>query len=299
MTRHSSQNGALNFRIVGAQESPMRDLYHYMLSISWSRLLGLAALGYIAGNLVFALLFLLGGDCVENAEPGSFLDAFWFSVQTLSTIGYGGMAPKTIYAHILVTIESFIGLLSVAMGTGLIFAKFARPMAKISFSNCMVVCPRNGVPCLMFRMANDRGNQIVEAKLNVSVLLQEVSSEGHHMRRFHKLKLERSESPVFALSWLVIHPLDEESPLFGLSPENVNDTMSIVISLTGIDETFAQEIYGRYHYAPSSIQFDAKFVDIIGFDPDGTVVLHREKLDQTEPMEAAQSVVRGEFIEEI
>jgi len=185
MTERKPENafreGRFNYEVYGAPLRPLSDMYYFLLSASWGRLLVLAFLAYVLINILFAVLFVLGGDCIENAEPGSFADAFWFSIQTFSTIGYGSMSPTTPYAHVLVTVESFAGLIGVAVGTGLIFAKFARPSARVAFSKQIVVYQRNGVPCLSFRLSNERGSRIVGARLSANVLLEEVSDEGHRM----------------------------------------------------------------------------------------------------------------------
>ena len=172
------------------------DLYHFFLTTTWPRMFAIVLVVYLGTNAVFAVLYLLGGDCIDHAEQGSFGDAFFFSVQTMATIGYGSMFPKTLYAHILVTLEALTGLLGVAMATGLVFAKFARPSARVLFSRHAIVGPRDGIPSLMFRMANERSTQIVEAQLRVVLVRDEVTREGEAVRRFHELKLSRDRTGV-------------------------------------------------------------------------------------------------------
>ncbi len=243
---------------------PISDLYHWLLIISWGKFLILTCLFYFLINIIFAVAYLTTNNGIANARAGSFSDAFFFSVQSLSTIGYGAMYPQTIYAQILVTCEVLVGLLLVAMMTGLMFARFAQPKARVLFSNVAVVCPFNGIPTLMLRVANQRDNRIIEARVKMSLLIDEVSPEGITLRRFYNLDLLRSESPSFRLSWLVMHPIDESSPLYQKDALFLAqcDTEILVI-LTGLDETFSSTIHSRYLYKVKDILWSMRFVDIL------------------------------------
>ncbi len=222
------------------------------------------SLFYLAINVIFANAYLTTGDGIANAQPGSFRDAFFFSVQTMSTIGYGAMYPETFYAQILVTIEVLVGLILVAMVTGLIFVRFSQPTARIIFSNVAVICPFNGVPTLMLRIANKRDNRIIEARIQVSLLKNEISTEAIELRRVYNLQLLRSESPSFRLSWLVMHPIDENSPLYGETAASLLDMdLEIIVILTGLDETFSQTIHARHVYNTYDFRWGMRFVDIL------------------------------------
>ena len=263
--RKSSQN-----KLLKRLKHPFSDLYHWLLVISWWRFLVLLSLFYLVINVVFALAYLTAKDGIANAQSNSFSDAFFFSVQTLSTIGYGAMYPQTIYAQILVVVEVLAGLILVAMATGLMFARFAQPRARVLFSKVAIICPFNRVPTLMFRVANQRNNRIIEARIQVSFLANEVSPEGIELRRFYNLPLLRSESPSFALSWLVMHPIDEFSPLWGDTPESLAQCdASILVILTGLDETFSSTIHSRYIYKVSDLLWSMRFVDILHQKDDG------------------------------
>ena len=243
---------------------PISDLYHWLLIISWGKFLLLTCLFYFLINIIFALAYLTTNNGIANARPSSFSDAFFFSVQSLSTIGYGAMYPQTIYAQILVTCEVLVGLLLVAMMTGLIFARFAQPRARVLFSNVAVVCPFNGIPTLMLRVANQRDNRIIEARMKMSLLLNEVSTEGIELRRFYNLDLLRSQSPSFRLSWLVMHPIDESSPLYQKDALFLAQCdAEILVMLTGLDETFSSTIHSRYLYKVQDILWSMRFVDIL------------------------------------
>ncbi|MBD1834814.1 ATP-sensitive inward rectifier potassium channel 10 [Cyanobacteria bacterium FACHB-472] len=257
------------FNVVGRGDSRFRwgDLYHLILTISWPWFFVLLALGYVIANSLFAIAYLAGGDGIENAQPGSFKDAFFFSVQTMASIGYGAMYPRTLYANFLVTIESLVGLLGIAMGSGLMFARFSRPTARVLFSRVAVISRYDGVPTLMFRAANQRRNFIVEAQINVTMVRNEINREGEFMRRFYDLKLVRSHTPIFALSWTVMHPIDETSPLYGATLETLAQTETdIVITLIGLDETVSQNIHARHSFSDKEILWNMRFVDIFTSD---------------------------------
>ncbi|MBY0400416.1 ATP-sensitive inward rectifier potassium channel 10 [Myxococcota bacterium] len=253
--------------------------------MSWTRLFGLAVVIYAALNVGFAGLYLLGGDCISNAEPGSFVDALSFSVQTLATIGYGVMAPTTVYAHLLVAIEALCGVLSFAMITGIVFAKFSRPTARVLFSDVACVGSHDGRRVLMFRMANERsGSRVVEARVRVTLTKDETTSEGVFMRRFHDLGLVREWTPIFALTWTAMHVIDETSPLFGLDPESLHRVQAeIVVSFSGLDEHLSQPVHARHSYVATEIRFDARFADVMSFDDDGSRVFDLDRFHQTLP----------------
>jgi inward rectifier potassium channel len=240
------------------------DLYHHLLTTTWPRLIGLLTMLYVVANGLFALAYLAEPQSIENARPGSFVDAFFFSVQTMATIGYGRMVPRTLWGNMLVTVEALVGLLGVAMVTGLMFAKFSRPTARVLFSRSAIVAPFEGTPSLMFRMGNARGNNIVEAQVHVVLARNEVTAEGESMRRFHDLELARRQSALFTLSWTAIHPITETSPLRGATPATLQAVdAEIIVSLLGFDEHFSQTVHARHFYRPSDIMWDARFVDIL------------------------------------
>lgn len=262
-------SGRLNVERVGLRYTPLLDLYHALLVTRWwSFLLWMFGV-WLLINLGFALLYRLGGDCLVNARPGSLEDAFYFSVHTMATIGYGTIVPRTEYANLVVVIESFVGMLSQAVMTGLVFAKFSRPTARVLFSRQAVLTRRDQRDVLMFRMANGRANQVVQANLSVVYSYNDVTPEGESTRRLVDLTLTRSITPFFVLSWTAIHVVDETSPLWGLSLEQMReqDTEFFVI-FSGIDETFSQAIHARYSYRPEDL-VRGRFADIISVNERG------------------------------
>ena len=264
--------------VIGAERRGLTDLYHQVLTMPPWGLPVLLAAAYLLANIVFAVLYMLTGG-VDGMQRGSFADAFFFSVQTLSTIGYGGMTPKGLGANIVVTFEAFFGLGLVAVTTGLIFARFSRATARVVFSRVAVITNFEGVPTLMFRAANQRGNQILEAEVMLNLLRQTRTSEGHVFRRFQELKVERARTPMFALTWTVLHTIDESSPLYGATREDLLEWQAeIVIVLSGADDIFAQRIHARHSYLPDEILWNQRFEDVLHLDEAGNRIIDYGRL---------------------
>jgi len=253
---------------VGDRHGLFFDFYARLLRTPWHRVILLFATFYGIANGLFAGLYLLAGDAIQNARSGSFLDAFSFSVQTMATIGYGAMSPRGVAGNALVLVESFIGLLALALTTGIVFAKFARPRAGILFSHRAIIAEYNGVPSLMLRIANSRGSDIADAAVRVTALLSEVTAEGQAMRRFHDVRLLRDRSPLLLMSWLIIHPIDEKSPLHGKSGADWQD-IQIYASVTGIDGVYGQTVYAYHLYVADNVVHGGQFADVIRSLPDG------------------------------
>jgi len=266
----------------GVEREWFGDLYHRTLTIGWPHFFALGSLTYIAANIVFALLYLLQAGSVAKAHPGSLVDAFFFSVQTMATIGYGVMSPATFYANVLMTLETAVGLMFVALTTGLVFARFSRPTARVLFSNVAVVGPFNGVPTLSIRIANQRRNQMLAVEVSVTLVRDELSEEGELTRRFHDLKLMRDHSPVFALTFRVMHPIDADSPLLGMNYETLAEQHAeIVVIAGGVDETLVQPVNARTSYLPHEILWSHRFVDIFGWTQDGRRAIDYRRFHDT------------------
>ena len=277
--------GLPSVTIVGRQTAWFEDLYHLVIGASWPRFFALMGGVFVVLNLGFAVCFFLAPGSVEHARNYSFEDAFFFSVQTLATIGYGGMAPANFYGHLVVTVESFVGLLFSALMTGITFAKFSRPRARIVFSEKCVVTSWNGVPHLMFRMANWRQNLVLETQIRTVLLVSETTLEGDTIRRQIDLPLVRDHSSIFALSFLAMHRIDDGSPLQGvanLERLRAGDA-EILVSLSGTDETVSQVIHGRYRYRLDDVVWNARFVDVLSRDEKGGRVLDYTKFHDVVP----------------
>ena len=273
--------------VKGQDNSRWTDFYHSVLRAPWwAFLAGLAGL-FIAINIVFALAYLADAGGIVNARPGNFWDAFLFSAQTIGSVDYSLMAPKTVYADTVVIIEAFVGFIYLGLLMSVMFARFSRPFARIIFSNVAIVTNFDDVPTLMFRAANQRGNQILDAAISVFIARQQVSKEGMVMRRFEEMRLVRERTPLFSLSWTVMHPIDESSPLHGLTPDRlVEQQIEIIAFLQGTDETLADKIYARYAYGPDDIVWNQRFVDVLSLSPQGRRVVDLNRFHDTEPTTA-------------
>ncbi len=269
---------------IGLRTAPLRDLYHSLLTATWSRFFGIVLVAYMGANLLFALAYLSIGDGIEQARRGSFADAFFFSVQTMATIGYGKMAPNGLAANLLVTFEALVGLLGLALVTGLVFAKFSRPTARVVFSRNAVITRFDGVPSLLVRMANERGNQIAEAQAHLVLLRTERTPEGEEVRRMIDLRLVRGQSAFFAFTWLIVHPITRESPLFGETPESLRaKDVDLVASMTGLDETLSQSVHARHAWTTEQILWGHRFADVLVNGADGRRTIDYRKFHEVEP----------------
>ncbi len=280
---------------VGSPHHALDDLYYFVIASPWPAVLGFIAVAYLAVNVLFAFLYMLGGPgTIAHAHGSRFIDCFYFSVQTMSTIGYGNLYPQTAYAELIVTIEAVVGLLATALATGLVFAKFARPRARVLFSRNVLFNTWDGKKVIMFRVGNARGNDVVEASIRVALLKSETTSEGHSMRRLHDVALRRSMSPVFQMSWLVIHEIDEQSPFFGETFESLSeDKARMIVSLMGLDGTFSQTVHARHVYDWIDFAFDRRFEDVIETLSDGSLRFDYRRFHETRPMSDAPAAAAG------
>jgi inward rectifier potassium channel len=249
----------------------VEDLYHKVLAMPWWRFFVYVTAVWLGTNLVFALVYAIQPGSVANVAD--FEDAFYFSVQTLATIGYGAMAPATRYGHVVVVLEALIGTLGVALVVGVTFAKFARPTARVLFSEKAVVHLRDGVPYLVFRLANWRSNMVVEGQLRVIVLLLQKTREGDVIRTPRELPLVRDRTALFALTWVPMHRIDEQSPFWGgetalriLREQHAE----IFLTFTGLDETIGQPIHAQHRYQLDDVVWNARHADVLSVDADGT-----------------------------
>ncbi len=271
----------------GAPSELRRDLYFFFMEGSWTRLFATFAFTYLLMNVVFACLYLLEPGSIANTGDTSFADAFNFSIQTMSTIGYGALTPATPYGNALVAIEAGIAILGVALATGVIFAKASRPKASALFTNNLLCMTHHGERTLMFRVGNARGSEILDANCSVTVVMEEVSPEGQQMRRLYDLKLVRERSPIFAMSWTVMHLIDEESPLHGVDWTAPGDHLiAFTIILMGHDRTYSQMVSARHTYFPEDIVVDRKFADVISVLDDGRFCVDYDVFHDLEPLAA-------------
>jgi inward rectifier potassium channel len=262
------------------------DIYHRALTVRWPVFFALVAAIFLLLNAAFAGLYQFGTAPIANQYPRGFAGAFFFSVETLSTVGYGDMHPQTVYAHVLATLEIFTGMVSIALVTGLIFSRFSRPRAKIIFADHPVVRVIDGKPTLMVRAANMRQNVIAEAFAQLHLLRLEVSPEGFRWRRIHDLKLVRDRHPIFVLSWSLMHVIDESSPLHGETPESLEAMDSaFLLSIEGVDETTSQSMLARQQWSHHALRWNHRYLDLVSEGADGTNIIDYTVFHDVLPIE--------------
>ncbi len=287
-----NRDGTFNARRSGLSIGQTWSPYHDLLSISWRRFVFSFFLLFMALNLVFALAYALCGPAAlsgpnANTFGSLLLECFFLSVQTLATVGYGHLAPASTAANIIATIEMFFGLLMVAIVAGLVFARFSRPQAKIVFSDHAVIAPYHDGKAMMFRFANMRKNQLVE--LEVKVLFSRIVYEQESpVRRYFQLALERSRVAIIPLHLTVVHEINEQSPLRGMTSQDLAETSAeLIVLVTAMDETFSQTVHARTSYTYEEIEFDARFATVLSLADDGIVEVDLRRFHEIEKVESA------------
>ena len=286
--RFLNRDGTFNVARRGLRRFSTLNLYHFLLTMSWSHFLGLLLLLYFLSNLFFAFLYSSLGassliDTSEIPTESLFVRAFFFSVQTFATIGYGTIHPVGTLPNLLVTLESYYSLLINALITGLVFARFSRPTAKIIFSEPAVVAPYRENTGLMFRLVNNRHSQLIELKAQV-LFSRFTEKDGKTIRRFDVLELERQRVAFFPLAWTIVHPIDENSPMFGMTEEKFREIdAEILVMLSAIDETFSQTVFTRSSYKADEIKFGYKFANLYNNPQNGEPIsIDIRKLSEVE-----------------
>src|ERR1700739_4420018 len=248
------------------------DMSHRCMTASWPSFIGGAVLVFIAFNAVFAMLYWIGNQPIANVPDGQYIDYLYFSIETLSTAGYGDMHPQTHYGHFIAAIELFTGIFSMSLMTGLIFARFSRPSARLLFADSPVVSNHEGAPTLMIRFANERQNVIANATARLWMFKSTITAEGQPFRGFHELPLLRNESPALALSWTLHHVVDENSPLLGLSTDDLAAaSVALMVVVSGYDVVAAQTVHARKAYEHDDIRFGHRYVDVLNISDDGRI----------------------------
>jgi inward rectifier potassium channel len=285
------RSGQFEFVKLNAEKFEWRDTYHFILTLSWPGFAGFVFGIYLLINIVFAALYLLEAHAVAEMRPGSFLDAFFFSVETLATVGYGHMYPETFYGHLITMLEIIVGMFGLAVITGLIFVRFSRPTARIHFSKVAVIAPFDGVPNLMIRLANLRHQAMVEPEFRMILLRNVITAEGDEVRRFRSLKLEFDRLIAFPAVLTVRHWIDEESPLFGMTPEDFQQQdVRIIASIVGVDTVIVAPVqsFGDYNY--EQIEWNRRFVEIYDQNEEGQWTVDYARIDETEDIAPMKSL---------
>ncbi len=296
VTRGSRQrllnpDGTFNVRRTGLPIVSSLNLYHSLLAMSWRMFLLLVLVLYFLSNIIFGVLYTLNGaeaivDTSSEPMTSIFLRGFFFSVQTFATIGYGTIHPAGVIPNLLVTVESYYSLLANALITGLVFARFARPTAKVIFSDVAVVAPYRGISGLMVRLVNGRSNQLIDVRATM-IYARFVEEHGKTVRRFDALELERDRVSFLPLAWTIVHPITPDSPLHGITREEVERTdAELLVLLNATDETFAAVVHTRSSYKPQEVRVGYKFVNIYNAVGDGEPIsIDVRKLSEIEPAE--------------
>jgi inward rectifier potassium channel len=276
--------GQREIETLGLRQRFWSDLYHRCMTVSWPVFFGSAASLFVALNAVFGFLYSLGHEPIANAAQNGPLAYFYFSIETLATVGYGDMHPQTNYGHLIATIEIFTGMSFLAVMTGLIFARFSRPRARFVFASNPVIARHEGRQTLMIRIANARHDMISRATAQLWIVRVERTKEGEQLRRLHELKLDRNEHPIFVLSWNLFHVIDEDSPLHGLKASDLAESDALlVLNVGGVDANSAQQLHARHIYDWGDIRWQHRYRDITSVSPQGRLLLDYTKFHDTVP----------------
>jgi inward rectifier potassium channel len=263
------------------------DLYHRSMTVYWPVFFGIAAAIFVFLNVLFAVLYWLGEHPIANVADNGLLQLFYFSIETLATVGYGDMHPQTDYGHTIATVEIFTGMCFLAVMTGLIFARFSRPRARFVFAEHPVVAIHQAQPTLMIRVANARNNTISQATARLWLIRVEYTAEGRELRRFYELKLDRQEHPMFSLTWTILHTIDESSILYGMPPDDLlKSDATLVLNVSGIDDSSAQRMQDRALYGAAEIRWRYRYRDIASTSPNGRLLIDYTKFHEVIPEDA-------------
>src|SRR3984957_6807796 len=266
----------------GGRLSFWADISHRCMTASWPAFIGGAVLVFVVFTAVFALFYWIGDQPIANVPGGAYIDYLYFSIETLSTAGYGDMHPQTHYGHFIAAVELFTGIFSMSLMTGLIFSRFSRPNARLLFADNPVISNHDGEPTLMIRLANERHNIISNATAKLWLFKNIVSMEGEQLRRFYELPLTQNQNPGLALSWTFYHVLDEKSPLYEVTADDLEAyNASLVVVVSGYDVVAAQTVQARKTYDHSDIRFGHRYVDIIGISEDGRLRIDYGRFHET------------------
>ncbi len=277
--------GQFEFLKLNAGKQEWRDAYHWILSLSWPRFAALISCVYLAINVIFAILYSIGGNCIAEMPPGSLSAAFFFSVQTLATVGYGHMYPATLYGHVLTTVEIMAGMFWLAVITGLIFVRFSRPSARIEFTRNIVIAPFDGQPTLMLRVANLRHHSMVEAEFKIMFMRDEQIREGDTFCRFYNLKLQFDHLITFPVALTLRHTIDEQSPLHGITADTLQVTDArFVASVVCIETVIPAAVQAQQDYSWRDVRFNERFVEIYTETGEGRLTVDYGRLHETEPV---------------
>lgn len=287
--------GGLDLFTTGASGFDLRDPYHFIATMSWPMFFLCLVVSELLINSGFALLYIAVPGSIANVPDGSFIDAFFFSIETLATVGYGTMVPATRYGHVISAVEIICGIVYTAVVTGVIFIRFSKPKAKIVYAQRPVVANHNGVPTLMIRIANGRTHMLTDASVRLSALIMESTPEGQEFRRLQGLELSLSHFPLFALTWTLMHKIDVKSPLHGLSADTLTrDGVRLMLSLEARDPALSVQVHDLKSYPAEAIAFGMRYSDAVSWDDHGRTSADIRRISLIEPdLPASRSAAAG------
>jgi inward rectifier potassium channel len=293
--RSMNKDGTFNTERLGEPRFRPYEIFHQLITMSWTKFILLISVSYFLVNLLFAAIyFLIGTNRLAGVDGHmdllhKFSEAFFFSSQTLTTLGYGRIAPIGMEASGIAAIESMIGLLGFALATGLLYGRFSRPQAKLLYSEHAIIAPYKDITAVMFRVANMRRNQLIEVEVDVTMAFFEKDAK---IRSFRRLELERNKINLFPTSWTIVHPIDENSPLYGLSENDILEMkIELIALLKAFDDTFAQTIYSRTSYKSAEIKIGKKFIPMFSTLENGKTLLDLRMIDAMETVELPKQKV--------
>ncbi len=284
LRRKAKRTGPLDVAKVGVARFDFRDPYHLALTATWPMFAASVLALYAAINIVFAILYAAMPGAIGNARPGSLLDGFFFSMETLATVGYGQMYPATTYGHLISVAEIMSGIAFTTITTGLIFVRFSKPRAKILYADNIVVTPYNGLPTLMVRIGNGRTSMLTDLTVRLSALIREHSTEGHSIRRVNDLPLVRSNVPMFALTLTLMHRIDETSPLYGHTAQSLVDgDIRFFLSVEARDTAINSTVHDLKDYRAHNVQFGMRYADAVTVNSEGRTMADLTRISVIEP----------------
>jgi inward rectifier potassium channel len=276
--------GVFQLYSTGTKRFDLSDPFHLIATVSWPMFIAALLGSELLINALFALLYVAVPGAIANVRPGSFSDAFFFSIETLATVGYGSMVPASLYGHVVSAVEIVCGMVYAAVMTGVIFIRFSKPRPKIVYAANPVVANYNGTPTLMIRLANGRAHALTDASVRLYALISETTPEGHFYRGAKLLELTRPHSPLFALMWTLMHQLDERSPLHGYTAERlIASAVRLMIIFEARDPAISSQVHDLHGYMPESITFGMRYADAITFDDAGHPRADIRRIDELEP----------------
>src|SRR3984893_16197047 len=289
------RSGQCEFVKLNAKKFDLRDTYHLILTLTWPGFAGVVFGIYLLINVFFAILYMLNPRAIAEMAPGSFFDAFFFSVETLATVGYGHMYPEPVYRHLIAMLEIMVVMFGLAVITGLIFVRFSRPTARIQFSKVAVIAPFDGVPNLVIRVANLRHQAMVEPEFRMLLFRNTVTAEGEEVRLFRSLKLEFDRLIAFPAVLTVRHRIDEESPLFGMVQNDFQQQdIRVMASIVGIDTVIVAPVQSFADYNHDQIEWHRRFVEIYDQNKEGEWTVDYARIDETEDIPESR-VLAGNY----